>query len=69
LNEEESFSGNSGALSPVCERDATTIDPVVSGQQLIALLRTGEGTATSLNRRSIDRDASFELLCFALQQA
>ena len=48
------------------------IEPLVSGQQLIALPRAGTGKASWVNCKSSDRFATFArfaLLCFALQQA
>jgi len=54
------------------DRDATTIEPVVSGQQLIALLCTGAGIANCVI--SLPLDCATELdrfapLRLALQQA
>jgi hypothetical protein len=70
LNAEESVSERSGASSCELER-AMTIEPVVSGQQLIATLCAGNGTVNSLNwlgAGCVARDR-FESLRFALQHA
>jgi hypothetical protein len=72
LKAEESVGDKANASSFDCDRDATTIEPVVSGQQLIALLCTGGGTVNSVNSLGFDCVAGadrFAPLRFALQQA
>ena len=71
---ESAFSVNAELLSLVCDRDATTIDPLVNGQQLIApegagpegkeavSASTGVGVRSCVIERRLD-------LCRALQQA
>ncbi|HEV8138900.1 MAG TPA: hypothetical protein VGP81_03955 [Pyrinomonadaceae bacterium] len=71
MKAEESVGDCADASSFDCDRDATTIEPLVSGQQLIALLCAG-GTANSVNSLGFDCVAEadrFAPLRFALQQA
>jgi hypothetical protein len=69
LKADESERDRADASSFDCERDATTIEPVVSGQQLIALLRTGSGIANSLRLDCVAEADRFAPLRFALQHA
>lgn len=58
--------------SLVCERDATTIEPLVNGQQLIASPCAGAGSMTCVNSRlkgSLAATECFRTLCLALQHA
>jgi len=54
-------SASADVLSSVCDREATTIEPLVKGQQLIAVDGASDGIANSLKSRSVDRWAA----CFA----
>jgi hypothetical protein len=59
-------------LSFVCEREATTIEPLVNGQQLMAPVGVGSEVASCVNSTSVDSFAGscdFKARCFALQQA
>jgi len=56
-----------------CEREAITIDPLVSGQQLIASLDDKGGSASGMSSRAgdfVNEPAErLDELCRALQQA
>jgi hypothetical protein len=71
LNAEESADDKAGASSFDVDRDATTIEPLVSGQQFIALLCSGSGIVNCVNSTGVDSaDADrFALFRFALQHA
>ena len=55
LSESESVGASSDAWSFVCERDPTTIEPLVSGQQLMAPDGVDAGSVNSLKSRVTDR--------------
>jgi hypothetical protein len=71
FSEEELVSALSQALSFVCDREATTIEPLVNGQQLIAPAGAGDGIVNSRRLMSIACAACFGVndLCLALQHA
>ena len=72
FGEEESAGAKAGALSFDCERDATTIEPLVNGQQLIAPLGAGAGIVNSVNSLLLGHFTEcvrFSALCFALQHS
>jgi hypothetical protein len=72
LNEEESVSASVEPDSFDCDREATTIEPLVSGQQLIESPLADDGRVNSLNPRVIDFRAAglrCSAACFALQHA
>jgi len=56
-----------------CEREAITIDPLVSGQQFIASLDDKGGSASGMSSRAADfvneLAECFDELCRALQHA
>jgi hypothetical protein len=71
LKAEEFVCDNSGASSFEVDRDATAIEPLVSGQQFIALPCAGSGIANCVNSPGVafadaDRFAPFR---FAWQHA
>jgi len=55
LSDEESVCASSDAWSFVCERDPTTIEPLVSGQQLMAPDGAGSVSLNSLKSLATDR--------------
>jgi hypothetical protein len=65
-------SANADALSPVCVREATTIEPLVSGQQLITPAGVEDGSVNSIGPTLTvwlaDR-IGVKDLCLALQHA
>jgi len=72
FSEEESAGAKAGALSFDCERDATTIEPLVNGQQLITPFGAGVGILNSVNSLLLGRFTEcvrFSALCFALQHS
>jgi hypothetical protein len=72
LREEESVSVKAEPLSFDWEREATTIEPLVKGQQFMASLCVGVGKLNCVNSGLIVRFADcvrLSALCFALQQA
>ena len=72
FGEEESACARAGALSFDCEREATTIEPLVNGQQLIAPLGAGAGIVNSVSSLLLGHfteGVRFSALCFALQHS
>jgi hypothetical protein len=72
FSEEALVSTVSQALSFVCDREATTIEPLVNGQQLIAPAGADDGIVNSRRLMSIACCAAcfgVNDLCLALQHA
>jgi len=67
---EEPVCGRVGTSSFDVDRDATTIEPLVSGQQFIALLCTGSGMLNCMNSLGESAEADrFTRFRFASQHA
>ena len=62
LKTAEFICDKAGTSSFDVDRDATTIEPLVSGQQLIALLCTGEGSAKCAISPGLDCVAALDRL-------
>ena len=72
FSEEELAGAKAGALSFDSEREATTIEPLVNGQQLIAPLGAEVGIVNSVNSLllgQLTECVRFSDLCFALQHS